>query len=245
MIATRRLSTTHRQPLGYNTGMIQCFIGVLLTFFTGATWAGEILIHLPQPATHATVLAKTLGLKEWGKIEDKTVKFVNLLPDNPYDIMIELADGTALQGVDMGWYGPEPADPDAGALDDDDKSEIDAIVTQVPSFYDSCRPLIVIGTHQRAVVLAELLRERDFHAAGGNVIWRVELWYFENQNGGWAKVQQQNQVLRRERFASEKAFHAAVDPLRWVPQLGAVRVGEGKSVEIKVTVEAIAAAKVR
>ena len=52
------------------------------------------------------------------------------------------------------------------------------------------------------------------------IIWRTELWYFEFQAGGWAKVNQQAKVLDRQRFANPDAYRAYVNKLRWVPRLG-------------------------
>ena len=70
-----------------------------------------------------------------------------------------------------------------------------------------------------AVGLVELIRDRDFHAGKGEVIWRAETWYFEFQNGGWAKVSQQNKLLDRQRFKSADDYVAYVSKLRFVPKL--------------------------
>ncbi len=79
------------------------------------------------------------------------------------------------------------------------------------------------GDHDRATLLVRFLRTSDFHSdAGGEVIWRVELWYFKNEHGGWAAINNVNKVLRRERYASEKEYTAATSKIQWLPTLGGI-----------------------
>jgi len=83
-------------------------------------------------------------------------------------------------------------------------------------------------TYLRLRKLVELIRDTDFHDSGGNIIWRVELWYYKNQFGGWQKVQQQSKVLARERFKDQKAFNAKVAKIKWIPELGGLKIPKGK-----------------
>jgi hypothetical protein len=137
-----------------------------------------------------------------------------------------LKDGTRLIGVDMSWYAPvAEAAAKPGELDDGDRKAIQGICT-VPSFYDRCEILLLQGDADRAVGLMQLVRDRDFHAGKGEVIWRAELWYFEFQNGGWAKVSQQNKVLDRQRFASREKYLEYVRPIRFVPKLGGIKASD-------------------
>jgi len=137
-----------------------------------------------------------------------------------------LKDGTRLIGVDMSWYAPvAEAKAKPGELADDDRKAIQEICT-VPSFYDRCEILLLQGDADRAVGLMQLVRDRDFHAGKGEVIWRAELWYFEFQNGGWAKVSQQNKVLDRQRFATREKYLDYVRPIRFVPKLGGIKASE-------------------
>jgi hypothetical protein len=47
----------------------------------------------------------------------------------------------------------------------------------------------------------ELLRTRPFHdSKPGEVIWRVELWYFAKWYGGWARQPNREVVLHRRRM---------------------------------------------
>ncbi|MCP4374628.1 MAG: hypothetical protein GY794_00390, partial [bacterium] len=62
--------------------------------------------------------------------------------------------------------------------------------------------LYVKGHGHRATMLIEQLRLRKFVAASGEarpgkIIWRVELWYFLEQRGGWKRMANQERMLRR------------------------------------------------
>lgn len=132
---------------------------------------------------------------------------------------VKLKDGTRLVGVDMSWYAKSK--PAGEPLADDDRKSIEEILT-VPSFYNKSRLLYLQGDAQRAVGLVELVRDTDFYAGKGQVVWRVELWYFEFENGGWAKVSQQNKLLDRQRFADHDAYQKYVAAVRYVPRLGSI-----------------------
>jgi hypothetical protein len=197
--------------------------------------AATITVKLDSAVQVKEATATTAGLKLQtpGRIDSSAVSFTDVLPDTPYDVKLTLTDGTILQGVDLGWYDPEPPKPDAGDLDDDDKSQITAILTQVVSFYNKNDLLLLQGDHDRAVALVQLVRDSAFHSdRGGEVIWHIELWYFKNEHGGWEKVQQENKILRRERFISHQEYQDTIDHLRWIPQLGGLKVPKGETVTI-------------
>lgn len=131
---------------------------------------------------------------------------------------LTLKDGTRLVGVDLRWYAgsKKPAEP----LTDDNKKSITELLT-VPSFYDKVNLLTLQGDADRAIGLVELVRDRDFYAGAGQVIWRIEVWYFQFQNGGWAKVNQQVKLIDRQRFPSHEAYRKYTAQVRFVPKLGA------------------------
>ena len=135
----------------------------------------------------------------------------------PASAQARLKDGTRLLGVDLHWYTAAPHDPKP--ISDEDRSSITELLT-VPSFYDRTVLLHLEGDAQRAVGLMELIRDSEFHAGGGEVIWRAEIWYFEFQSGGWAKVNQQNKLLDRQRFKSADDYASYVKKIRFVPKLG-------------------------
>ncbi|HSV15378.1 MAG TPA: hypothetical protein VLI90_14050 [Tepidisphaeraceae bacterium] len=173
-----------------------------------------------------------------GEVDEQAAHFKDVDPQTIYDVKLTLDDGVVLQGVNMRWYSIEPERPDAGELSDDDRGQITAVLKDIPAFYNKNDLLILRGNHDRAVALVQLVRDSAFHSdKGGEVIWHVELWYFKNQHGGWEKVQQANRIVRRERFASAKAYHDVIDHLRWVPELGGLKPAEG-STELTVNLPA-------
>ena len=196
-----------------------------------AARAGDIIVQVPPTTklTSAIATARQIKLDTNGTINDQAVTFSNVLTDTPYDVKLTRFDGTVLQGVDMSWYTEEPARADAGELTDDDRQEIAKIVTDIHDFYNNKSVLILSGDHDRATALVQLVRDTAFHSDKGNeVIWRAELWYFRNEHGGWAAISQENKVLRRERFTSQRQFQDVTGKLKWVPELGGVRCPAGK-----------------
>ena len=207
---------------------------VLLTAVTSlfvglSAHAASIVVRLPpgsRPTAAAAAVAKDATLNKPATVAGDTVTVADAKPGAAYDMRVTLADGTVLQGVDLGWYSRVPDRANAEPLTDDDRQQMADVRTKVLSFFDRGDEVLVRGNHNRAVVLVDLRRERAFHSDQGDreVIWRPELWYFENHHGGWEKVQQTDRNLRRERFASAAAYHAVVDRLRWVPELGGLKV---------------------
>jgi len=197
---------------------------------TARVAANDLSIKLPalpegKQVKSAVATAPLLKLDVEGKVDGQSVTFAKVLPDTAYNVRVTLTDGTILQGVDLGWYNEELAKADAGDMDKDDREQIRAIVQDVPGFYNKRDFLMLQGDHDRAVALLRLVRDKGFvNDKGGEVIWRIELWYFKNQLGGWEAVQQQNKVLRRERFTSTAARKAVEGPIRWMPRLGGLIV---------------------
>ena len=194
--------------------------------------AASIVVRLPpasHPAAATATVAKDATLDRPATIAGDTVTVPDAKPGAAYDLRVTLADGTVLQGVDLTWYSRVPDRPDAGELTDDDRKQMDDVRTKVLSFFDRADLLAVRGNHNRAVVLVDLRREAEFHSDKGDaeVIWRPEVWYFENHHGGWEKPLQTDRTLRRERFPTAAAYHVVVDHLQWVPELVGLKVKPG------------------
>ena len=121
----------------------------------------------------------------------------------------------------------------AEAATEEDKKWLADFVKEMPSFYDKCRILHLAADHKHAAVLVELARTREFHSdKGGEIIYRVELWYFENLFGGWAKDKNTERVLVRVRGTGE-AFEKN---WQFLPELGGIAIdanGKSDAVEIK------------
>src|SRR5207302_1307579 len=109
---------------------------------------------------------------------------------------------------------------------DDDREQIRATVQDVQAFENKRDILQLKGDHDRAVALLRLVRDKDFYNGKGEVVWRMEVWYFKNEAGGWSAVGQQQKVLRRERFKTADAYKAATESIRWLPELGGIRIGK-------------------
>lgn len=182
----------------------------------------KVIVLAPAIPTSAT--ASALKLETGGNVQGQEVLFTNLLPDTPYDLTIRLKDGTILQGVDMSWYNEEASKSPDKPLTEEDRKQIDSLAKDIKSFYDRTDYLHLIGDHDRAVALVQLVRDSDFHAGKGNIIWRIEVWFLKNQYGGWEKTLQQNKVLRRERYDNLAAFKEATGKLRFVPEFGGIRL---------------------
>lgn len=209
---------------------------VLLILGLTGTLEGQTLHVSVADSTRivsATAEAEGTGVQTKGVVRDGLVVFEKLLPETPYQLRLELRDGTVMQGVDLGWYAPLTDTTPSGELDASGREEIAAIITKVPQFYSRSEMLRLNGNARRATALVQLIRDTAFHGdKAGEIIWRVELWYFEYQAGGWARVSQQNVVLRRERFRDRAAFERATSKLRWMPELGGLRLREGETRKI-------------
>ena len=127
-----------------------------------------------------------------GKIDGGTGKFSvpGVLAGHVYDLIAwtedEKGSRTRWEGVDMDYHREvRPTTEVTG----EDRKWLESFVTEMPAFYDKARVLHMAADHGHATLLVELERTRDFHSdAGGEVIYRVELWYFENLFGGGRRI---------------------------------------------------------
>jgi hypothetical protein len=192
--------------------------------------AEEIVVKLPADMKIFAARAVTGNSAVEGKRTDSGVRFAKLKPDVPYTIALESSDGHVERGVDLSWLDSEKPNPDAGALDDDDKQQINSILKDIKSFYDRTDALAISGDHDRTVVLVQRIRDSKFHSdSGGESIWRIELWYIKNEAGGWAKVNQQDRLIRRERFDSSATMKQEIEKTHWRPDLGGIKLMKGET----------------
>jgi hypothetical protein len=191
---------------------------------------GTLTVEMPTGTKAASATATAWGLKveSAGEVKGTTLTFGNLLPETPYDVRVTMADGTVVQGVNLGWYNEEEAKAEPGALRDEDREEI-AKISAIDPFYNKTTILTINGTHERAAVLVQFVRDKDFYAGAGQVIWHVEIYYFKNQHGGWEKISQQNKVIRRERFKTHDAFTAALAKVKFLPAAGGLKLDKDQT----------------
>lgn len=152
-------------------------------------------------------------------------QFEGLPGDATIDIGVKLSSGRTIEGIDLSQLDrrllelaarrrehlglpPEPAHQFTQA----DVQELIKFTQDLApdDFMDRSRVLYLAGHGRRATMLLELMRTRAFHDQkkgpdGAQLIWRIELWYFDYRNGGWEKTANQERVLRRERLS----------PLKW------------------------------
>jgi hypothetical protein len=147
-----------------------------------------------------------------------------LLPNKAYDLIVWTADAA---GVRTRWEGAcmdyhRPIIPST-ACTPDDRTWLENFVKEMPAFYDKARVLRIAADHKHATLLVELARTRAFHSdKGGELIYRVELWYFENLFGGWAKDKNTERVLVRWRGDGN-----AIDRnWQFLPELGGLTPGQ-------------------
>ena len=140
--------------------------------------------------------------------------FEKLPGDARYDLIVLTRDGRRFEGIDLDFVDRRLlrlADRRRKELDlpperghkftQKDAQALVKWVKDLDDFMDIRRVLYVQGHGRRATLLVELMRGRDFYSqAGDQVIWRVELWYFEYQFGGWERIADQERVLERRRI---------------------------------------------
>jgi len=183
------------------------------------------------------------------EFDAKTGKFLfKALPgDATYDICIQTADGRTIEGIDLSFADsrmlrlaerrrkdlhlpPERTQ----AFDTDDVKELQKFVEGMKDFMELRRILYLHGHGRRATLLVELMRTREYYAQKeAELIWRVELWYFENQFGGWDRVPNQEVLLRRERTKHDVWRKIS---LEYYPELSAYvdPIGFCKPIEFKI-----------
>lgn len=167
------------------------------------------------------------------------VVFKDLPGDRTYDLQVLTDTGRRIEGIDLEFTDARllrmarrgrrlrnlPARPER-SFTRADAREVARFVEKQDDFMDWGRTLFVHGHGRYATALVELMRTRAFYAGRGQVIWRIELWYFENQGAGWMRLANQEKVLRRERLSPGRwrkidvAYH---------PQLSVFIDAEGQS----------------
>ena len=178
--------------------------------------------------------------------------FCDLPGDETYDLGAKTADGRVVEGIDLRFVdqrltglaeirrkqlGLPAAEGHEFSRDDADELLKFASDLKPNDFMDQGRVLYLAGDGGRATMLVELMRLRDFYdvkttASGKQLIWRVELWYFEYQYGGWERVPNQERVLRRERIPSGDWQKISVE---YLPAMSVHVDKDGKSAPVTFT----------
>ena len=145
-------------------------------------------------------------------------RFSHLERGRRYDLIIRTAK-SRIEGVDMRLA--RQVDAASERIDDprpfeaEDEDEIRSLIIKPKRFMNEVEPLYVRGRDRQAVALVSLARTREFHSSKrGEVVWRVELWRFRWQFGGWERVPNVENVLYRERIKGKtwESMRVAFDP---------------------------------
>jgi hypothetical protein len=126
-----------------------------------------------------------------GKLDAKTGQFtIDKLPlDKPYDVIIDLKSGARLEGVNMRVKKTDFIDADPPLIKEDE-AKLKEITTKLSKFEDVHEYLAIGGNCQHAVVVVNKLRTKPFYESKeGEVIWRLEVWFYhrEELEDAWVK----------------------------------------------------------
>ncbi len=179
--------------------------------------------------------------------------FANLPGDAAYDLCLRMDDGREVEGIDLEFVDArllklaaerrKQLDLPPDRSKEFTQADADKILTyarDMEDFMEDRRVLYVKGFGRRATMLIEQMRLRKFVAASGaarpgKIIWRVELWYFLEQRGGWERIANQERMLRRIEDTPANWSKAHIE---YYPKLSAYIDADGKSGAVKFTVPA-------
>lgn len=171
-----------------------------------------------------------------------------------YDICITTTDGRDYEGIDLDFAGARlaqlaemrrkklalPAKKKPEKFLAEDVRAIEKFVADWQDFLDTRRILYISGQGNRAVVLIELMRTREFHKSrkprskDSELIWRIELWYLARQSGGWERLPNTERLLRRARMVPRDWQQKIA--VEYYPQLTARLDAAGQSKPIRFTI---------
>ena len=197
----------------------------------------------PDRVLAAFLWERTSNTKVPVKVDPKTGEFVARdLKLGTWDFIVKTPWGR-LEGIDM---APKLSDYDAlipeeyrtedlgiergGTLTEDDTKQIRRHIFEVKRHENKIRDLKIGGTSDKAVVLVELMLDKDFvNRVGDEITWRIEQWYYEKKYDAWLPFR--TRVLYRERVS--KAVWATWG-WQFEPALGGFNVTEDQKGPIRV-----------
>jgi hypothetical protein len=170
--------------------------------------AGTIIGTVEKPdavKAVAAVLRDDPPVTYPGKLDPKSGQFaVPGLPlDKNYDLTIDLASGARLEGVNLKVKPTDFKDGDPPLIKADE-AKLKEITKGLSKFEDVHEFLAVGGNAQHAAVVVNKLRTKPFYESKpGEVVWRLEVWFFEREelDDAWVKEQDTLFVIHyRERL---------------------------------------------
>jgi phage shock protein E len=178
--------------------------------------AGRISSKTPIVSLHAVSrVTKKKYQPDAFSVKTGSFAFSELPGDAAYDLCLRLEDAREIEGIDLAFVDSRllklaaerrkqlglPPDRDK-EFTQADADKVLAYARDMEDFMEDRRVLYIKGHGRRATMLIEQMRLRKFVAASGaarpgKIIWRVELWYFLEQRGGWERIANQERMLRR------------------------------------------------
>jgi len=197
--------------------------------------AGEIVGQVRPPESARAVFAvqrlkntmKEIRREDHpGELNAETGGFrIRGLAAGLYDLLL-VTTGGKIEGVDLRVQG-DGAEP----LSEHDREELKSRIGKMDEFMNRKKALFLEGNQSQAKALMDLCRDRVHHL-GSDLIWRVEIWQFENLHGSWQLRGQGRKG--RETLHRIKAPREQVEAIRYLfePRLGGIRVNGDQPVEI-------------
>lgn len=207
--------------------------------------AGEVrgVVDSEQPIARLRAVSRVTG-EQYAPaskdLETGRFRFAALPGNATYDLCVTLATGRRFQGVDLHWLEADllrlaqrrreqlgmPTEPE-GTFREGDADTILAWIRHRQDFFDIQRVLVLRGEGDRAVALVELLRTRSVADAGPeeDILWRVELWYFQRAGTVWERIANSEKLL--ERFRGPREQWRKID-VYYLPALSITLGPDGK-----------------
>jgi hypothetical protein len=170
---------------------------LLLTVpLAAAADTGSIVGTIEKPdavKSVAAILREDPPVTYPGKLDPKTGRFTvaGLTLDKSYDLLIDLASGVRLEGMNLKVKATDFKDGDPPLVRADEQ-KLKEITKSLSKFEDVHEFLAVGGNAQHAAVVVNKLRTKPFYESKpGEVVWRLEVWFYEREelDDPWVKEQ--------------------------------------------------------
>ena len=201
-------------------------VGLFLSILAAASAAhaaemGSVTLRMTEDAKVKNVIAidRESGKKFVGELDVDTDEYVirSLPLDAAYDCIVDFANGSRLEGVNLNVPASEYEEEQP--LVQEDIEMITEKVLRSNKFEEQIDILAIQGNIQHAAVVLNKLRTKPFYnSKPGEIVWRAELWRFERPEETWVKTQDKLfTVLYRERL-QQKAYDKKA--ITFDPRLG-------------------------
>ena len=204
-------------------------VAVLLAVpFAAVADTGSVVGAIEKPdavKSVAAILRDDPQVNYPGKLDLKTGQFTipGLPLDKSYDLIIDLTSGARLEGVNLRVKPTDFKDGDPPLIKTDEE-KLKEITKSLSKFEDVHEFLAVGGNAQHAAVVVNKLRTKPFYESKpGEVIWRLEVWFYEREEltDPWVKEQDTLFIIHyRERLEKVEYDKKAIT---LDPKLGGLR----------------------